>query len=202
MKTSPRRRGRGLLELVDGPAEVALTTAGSPTDVAEEGARVECGESFEQFYRREFPRLLVLARALAGDQWAEDIAHDSILVAYRHWTRISLMDSPAGYVHRICAHKAVSWMRRASAERRALRRVVARGVVTVEPMSADNERFWAEARRLPRRQAETVALFYGLDLPIPVIAETLGCAEGTVKAHLARARAQLSQRFGVSAEEG
>ena len=180
MKTSPRRR-RGLVELVDGPVEVALTTAGSPADVAERGIRVECVESFEQFYRREFPRLVVLARALAGDQWAEDIAHDSILVAYRHWARISLMNSPAGYVHRICAHKAVSRMRRASAERRALRRVVAGGVVTVEPMSADHERFWAEVRRLPRRQAETVALFYGLDLPIPVIAETLGCAEGTVK---------------------
>lgn len=189
------------MELVDGPVEVALTTVGSPADVAEVGTRVESVESFEQFYRREFPRLLVLARALAGDPWAEDIAHDSMLVAYRHWTRISLMNSPAGYVHRICAHKAVSWLRRASAERRALRRVVARGVVTVEPMSADHERFWAEVRRLPRRQAETVALFYGLDLALPVIAETLGCAEGTVKAHLARARAELSQRFAVS-EEG
>ena len=190
------------MELVDGPVEVALRTAGSPADLAEGGTRVECVESFEQFYRREFPRLLVLARALAGDQWAEDIAHDSMMVAYRHWTRISLMNSPAGYVHRICVHKAVSWLRRASAERRALRRVVARSVVTVEPMSAENERFWAEVRRLPRRQAEAVALFYGLDLPIPVVAETLGCAEGTVKAHLARARAQLRQRFAVSEEEG
>ena len=79
--------------------------------------------------------------------------------------------------------------------------MVARGVVTVEPMSAENERFWAEVRRLPRRQAQTVALFYGLDLPIPVIAETLGCAEGTVKVTSPSAR-QLSQRFAVSEEEG
>ena len=197
MKTSPRRRERGLLELVDGPVDAALP-AGSPPDVAEGAASLE---SFEQFYRRELPRLLVLARALAGDPWAEDVAHDSMLVAYRHWSRISLMDSPTGYVHRICAHKAVSRMRRASAEWRALRRVVARGVVTVEPMSADNERFWAEVRRLPRRQAQAVALFYGLDLPTSVVAETLGCAEGTVKAHLARARSQLSRRFAVSEED-
>jgi RNA polymerase sigma-70 factor (ECF subfamily) len=200
MKKSPRQRGRGLLELVDGPVESALT-AGSPAEAAEADVRVESVESFEQFYRREFPRLLVFARALAGDQWAEDVAHDSMLVTYRQWTRISLMDSPAGYVHRICANKAMSRLRRASAERRALRRVVARRVATVEPMSADHERFWAEVRRLPRRQAEVVALFYGLDLPIPVVAETLGCAEGTVKAHLARARAQLSQRFAVSEED-
>jgi RNA polymerase sigma factor (sigma-70 family) len=200
MKKSPRRRGSGLLELVDGPAEVA-PTAGSPADVAGGGTEVERVESFEQFYRREFPRLLVLARALAGDQGAEDVAHDSMLVTYRHWTRISLMDSPAGYVHRICAHKAVSWVRRASAERRALRRVVARRVVTVEPLSVDHERFWAEVRRLPRRQAEAVALFYALDLPTSVVAETMGCAEGTVKAHLARARAQLSQRFALSEED-
>lgn len=200
MKKSPRQRASGLLELVDGSVEVALTP-GIPADVAEAGTRGGGVESFEQFYRREFPRLLALARALAGDRWAEDVAHDSMLVTYRDWTRISLMDSPAGYVHRICAHKAVSWMRRASAERRALRRVVTRSVVTVEPMSADNERFWAEVRRLPRRQAEAVALFYAVDLPISGVAEAMGCAEGTVKAHLARARAQLSQRFAVSEED-
>jgi DNA-directed RNA polymerase specialized sigma24 family protein len=189
-----------VLELVDEPVEVAPTTAGAPVEKVERVA-AECVESFEAFYRREFPRLLLLARALAGDPWAVDIAHDSMLVAYRHWTRISRMDSPAGYVHRICAHKAVSWIRRASAERRALRRVTGRGVVTMAPISADSERFWAEVRRLPRRQAETVALFYGLDVPIPVIARTLACAEGTVKAHLARARAELSQRFAISEED-
>ncbi len=199
MKKSPGRRGRGVLDLVDGPIEVALT-AGSPAEVPG-GDWVGSPESFEEFYRRELPRLLVLARALAGDQWAEDVAHDSMLVTYRHWGRISLMDSPVGYVRRICANKAVSWTRRVSAERRALRRVLARSVVTVEPMSADHERFWAEVRRLPRRQAQVAALFYALDLPIDVVAETLGCAEGTVKAHLARARAHLSQRFANSEED-
>jgi RNA polymerase sigma-70 factor, ECF subfamily len=200
MKKSPRRRGRGVLELVEGPAEVA-PVAGSPAELTAGGTGVGSAETFEEFYRREFPRLLVLARALAGDQWAEDVAQDSMVVTYRHWTRIALMDSPMGYVRRICANKAVSRTRRASAERRALGRVVARRGVAVEPMSADHERFWAEVRRLPRRQAEAAALFYALDLPIPVVAETLGCAEGTVKAHLARARTQLSKRFAVPEED-
>lgn len=199
MKKSPDRRGRGVLDLVDGRMEVALTAV-SPAEVPG-GAWVGSPESFEEFYRRELPRLLVLARALAGDQSAEDVAQDAMLVTYRHWGRISRMDSPVGYVRRICANKAVSWTRRVSAERRAVRRLRARRAVTVDPMSPDHERFWAEVRRLPRRQAEVTALFYALDLPIDVVAETLGCAEGTVKAHLARARAQLGQRFASSEED-
>src|SRR5262249_50787194 len=107
---------------------------------------------------------------------------------------------PVGYVRRICANKAASRTRRASAERRALSRVVARRGVAVEAMSADHERFWAEVRRLPRRQAEAAALFYALDLPIPVVAETPGCADGTVKAHVERARAELGKRFAVPEE--
>jgi outer membrane protein assembly factor BamB len=39
-------------------------------------------------------------------------------------------------------------------------------------------------RSLPRRQAQVVALHYLGDLPVAEIARVLGCAEGTVKAHL------------------
>jgi RNA polymerase sigma factor (sigma-70 family) len=199
MKKSPRRPGPGVLELVERAPDVA-GPATPPADAAGAGVAVGRAASFEEFYRREFPRLLVLARALAGDQWAEDVAQDSMVVACGQWSRIALMDSPVGYVRRICANKAVSRTRRASAERRALRRVMARRV-ELEPLSMDSERFWAELRRLPRRQAEAAALFYALDLPIPVVAETLGCAEGTAKAHLARARARLSVRFSVPEEQ-
>jgi RNA polymerase sigma-70 factor (ECF subfamily) len=169
-----------------------------PVDPVEPVAPVE---SFEEFYRREYPRLLVLARALAGDQSAEDVAQESMVVTYRQWSRIALLDSPVGYVRGICAHKAVSWTRRMSAEHRALRRVAARRAAVVQPLAPDSERFWAEVRRLPRRQAQVAALFYALDLPVSAVADTLGCAEGTVKIHLSRARAQLSARLVASEEE-
>ena len=65
-----------------------------------------------------------------------------------------------------------------------------------EPLPADYEAFWAEVRRLPRRQAQVVALHYIYDLGIAEIATTLECAEGTVKAHLSRGRTALSSRLG------
>lgn len=203
MTKSPRRRGPEVLELVEGPrhGEPVPVPAEAWVDVGSPVLPAPPVESFEEFYRREFPRLLVLARALAGDQSAEDVAQESMVVTYRQWARIAVLDSPVGYVRGICVHKAMSWTRRMSAEHRALRRVAARQGPTVAPLAPDSERFWAEVRRLPRRQAQAAALFYALDLSVSDVAETLGCAEGTVKVHLSRARAELATRLLVSEED-
>ncbi len=192
MTNPPRRRGRDILDLVEEPTRA---TGPYVTGATESGV-----ESFEDFYRRQFPDLLLLARALAGDLAAEDVAQESMVVTYRDWSRICAMRSPVGYVRRICAHKAVSVTRRRLAERRALRKVAPPVVATVEQVADDSARFWAEVRRLPRRQAQAVALFYGLDLPVADVAETLGCAEGTVKVHLSRARTELASRLGTTEE--
>jgi RNA polymerase sigma-70 factor, ECF subfamily len=193
MTKQPPRRHRHVLELVDESAlhRVTVTHAHEPEAPL---------ESFEDFYRREQPRLLVLARALAGDLVAEDVAQESMLLAYRQWPRISTMASPAGYVRRICAHKAVSLVRRRLSERRAILRLAGRPVSTVEPLTGDREQFWAEVRRLPRRQAQATALFYALDLPVSEVAATLGLAEGTVKVHLSRARTELADRLAATEE--
>jgi RNA polymerase sigma-70 factor (ECF subfamily) len=59
-------------------------------------------------------------------------------------------------------------------------------------MVTDDGTFWSLVRQLPMRQGQVVALHYALDLPIAEIAVILGCAEGTVKVHLSRARAALA----------
>jgi RNA polymerase sigma-70 factor (ECF subfamily) len=191
MTKSPRERRRDVIELVEEPPRPGSATSPPVLPVP---------ESFEEFYRRELARLLVLARALAGDLAAEDLAQESMMVAYRQWSRIGLMRSPAGYVRGICAHKSVSLVRRRLSEQRAMRRVSARTVSTVEPLADDGGRFWAEVRRLPRRQAQVTALFYALDLSVSEVAATLGCAEGTVKVHLSRARTELASRLGTTEE--
>jgi DNA-directed RNA polymerase specialized sigma24 family protein len=45
------------------------------------------------------------------------------------------------------------------------------------------------------------SLFYVEDLSIPQIAAVLGCAEGTVKAHLAKARHTLAKRLQLDPGE-
>ena len=54
---------------------------------------------------------------------------------------------------------------------------------------------------LPRRQAEVIALYYGLDLPVAEIARTIGRSDGAVKATLFKARAALAAALGTSGGE-
>ncbi len=158
-------------------------------------------EPFESFYRREFPHLMVLARALVGSAYAEDVAQESLLAAFRRWRTIATLRSPVGYVRGICLHKAVSVVRRRTLERQLLGRLTLRTVSVAEALPEDSERFWDAVRGLPRRQAQAVALHYALDMPVADIADVLDCAEGTVKAHLHRARTALAVSLDPGGEE-
>jgi RNA polymerase sigma-70 factor (ECF subfamily) len=157
-------------------------------------------EGFDAFYRREYPRLLVLARALVGSASGEDLAQEVMLVAYRRWDHIASLAGPAGYVRGICLNKGHSTTRRLLSEGRALQRYAVRPAARIDDMDPDSERYWAEVRCLPRRQAQATVLYYALDLPVAEVAATLGCAEGSVKTHLSRARATLAARLGHTEE--
>jgi RNA polymerase sigma factor (sigma-70 family) len=100
----------------------------------------------------------------------------------------------------VCANRAVSTLRQRAAEARAVLRLGSRRP-EAEPLAAEHAAFWAEVRLLPRRQAQVIALHYVYDLGVADVAATLGCAEGTVKVHLSRARAALAQRLARPSEE-
>jgi RNA polymerase sigma-70 factor, ECF subfamily len=191
-KQVARRDWRGL-ELVD--VEIEEARAGDRGDADERAA-----ESFESFYLREFPRLVTLARALAGDAHAQDIAQDACVVAYGQWHDVSSYPSPGAWVRGVCANKAISSIRRRAAENRALSRLRLSRPAAASTAAAEDETFWREVRQLPQRQAQAVALFYALDLSVAEIAVTLDCSDGSVKTHLSRARSALAKRLGV--EEG
>jgi RNA polymerase sigma factor (sigma-70 family) len=157
-------------------------------------------EGFDTFYRREMPALVAFARSLSGSAWADDIAQDAMLSAYRRWDAVSRMDVPAAWVRRACANRAVSTLRRRAVEARGLARLRAQRPAG-EPLPEEYEAFWAEVRRLPRRQAQAIALQYVYDLGVAEIALTLGMAEGTVKSHLFRGRAALAAALRRIAEE-
>lgn len=165
-----------------------------------EGARLDAGaghaavEPFDAFFLREYPRITALVLALTGDaRTAEDIAQEALFRASQRWQRVGRYDKPGAWVRRVAINLTTSSRRRRALERRALRNVAERREPAgAEAMSAQTEAFWRLVRALPARQAAAVALYYLEDRSVADVAAAMGCAVGTAKAHLHKARAALA----------
>jgi len=158
-------------------------------------------EDFEAFYKRQYPRAVGLAYALAGKRHlAEEIAQEAFIAGYRRWEKISRYDKPEAWLRRVVVNRSTSVLRRSLTEVKAIPRL--RGgmdhIPEIEPDSGD---VWNEVRALPRRQAQSVALYYLEDLSIEQIADVLECSPGTVKAHLRRGRERLGRKLHGWREE-
>jgi RNA polymerase sigma-70 factor (ECF subfamily) len=175
----------------DARAAISASREGGPEAVQLPG-------TFEHFYLEEFPAVVALAYALSGSRaGAEDIAQEAFLRAYRDWDRIGFYEHQVAWVRRVAANLATSGLRRRVVEARALIRLAGRWEPAVDLLPAENAEFWAAVRALPSRQAQAVALYYLEDRSIQQTAAVLGCAEGTVKAHLAKARRALARQLQV-----
>ncbi len=159
--------------------------------IGEREVTVDTG--FEAFYRRSFPRAVALAHALAGSRVAEDVAQEALWAAFERWDEI---EDPERWLFRVITNRSRSVLRRSYAEARALRRLG--GIATdVVELPEPTEEFWAEVRKLPRRQAQAVSLVFIADLKTSEVADILECAEVTVRVHLHRAKQRLAERFEV-----
>jgi RNA polymerase sigma factor (sigma-70 family) len=156
---------------------------------------------FSSLFRAEYRGLVSIAWGLTGSrETAEDIAQEALLSLHRRLDRGELIENPAAYVRRTCSNLSVSWVRRRMAEARALLRVgTPQG--SVPALDDDGETFWAAVRRLPRRQAQVVALHYGYDMSVADIAATLDMSTGTAKTHLHRGRRTLATALGLETGE-
>jgi RNA polymerase sigma-70 factor, ECF subfamily len=172
------------------------TAAATATERVVMGARRQgtAGDgSFAAFYAANRRAVTGLAYTLTGS-WpaAEDIAQEAFVRAYRDWRRVGDFERPDSWVRTVAVHLATSRGRRLAAEARALTRLRGRRSELTEPLPDDDEDFWQAVRRLPRRQAQAVALRYAGDLEVAEVARVMGCAEGTAKAHLHTARRTLA----------
>jgi RNA polymerase sigma-70 factor, ECF subfamily len=163
--------------------------------------RARHGHAFDAFYTSEYSSLVALAHVLTGSSGhAEDVAQEAMLAAYRRWDEVGEMDFPAAWVRRVCANIATSVVRRKIVEARALL-TLRRRSHDVRVLDDSAFVFWGEVRRLPRRQAQCLALFYVYGCSVKETANALGCSEGTVKSHLARGRTALAPRLDIIDEE-
>lgn len=152
---------------------------------------------FDDFYRREFPALVALARAMVGGS-GEDIAQEALLKAHREWAKVSGYERPGAWVRRVAINLAKSKLRRRTTDLKARLRLL--GDLPRQPESPLlNADVQAAIAALPHQQRAAIALHYLEDRSVADIAEILDCAPATAKVHLHRGRTALAARLGHEA---
>ncbi|MEM9464272.1 MAG: sigma-70 family RNA polymerase sigma factor [Actinomycetota bacterium] len=146
--------------------------------------------SFDVFYSSEHNRLVALAVALCGSSTvAEDVVQDAFVAAFDQWERI---DHPDAWIRAVVANRASSLFRRRALEARKLLLGVAPDASAEPELYRQVDELWSEVRKLPKRQAQAVALRYVDGASLAEIAGILGVSENTVKTHLQRAKRALA----------
>jgi RNA polymerase sigma-70 factor (ECF subfamily) len=143
--------------------------------------------SFEEWYRREHPRVLGAMYVLGGDRdVARDATDEAFARALAHWPKVSSMRSPGAWVHRVALNVLHRTYRRRGMEARILERQYSPPAV-----SEDWPEVWQAVAALPPRQKTAIVLRFIADLPEADIAVAMGVGRGTVSSTLAAARQQL-----------
>lgn len=140
-------------------------------------------DGFQGFYRAEFAKVFRAALVICKDlDTAEDATQEAFARALERWRRLRVEPWAAGWVITTAMNLARRGMRRRSLLGRP-------GVGSTDEETRLD--LWEGVRALPPKQQAAVILHYANDLPIAEVAEVMECAEGTVKAHLAKARQSL-----------
>jgi len=155
---------------------------------------------FDEFYRREYQGMVALAAAVSGSgSFAEDIAQEALVRAHRQWSKISAYDRPGAWLRRVTINLATNRRRRERYERDGRVRVA--GDSSILDITFHDDELWGAVADLAPKQRAAVALYYLEDRSVDDIAEILGCAANTAKAHLHQGRAALATRLNEGTSE-
>lgn len=158
--------------------------------------------SFVELVDREHRGVVAAVALIVGDPaLAEDIAQDSLERAYARWHRVGRLDRPGAWVRRVAINRAISVTRKRKSERTAVERMKNAGVDVTHGRAdvfgrgigfdGSAARIWSAVRGLPSAQATAVALHYGADLSLEMVAAEMGTTVSSVKSLLHRARTTL-----------
>jgi len=149
---------------------------------------------------REYPRLVAALHLICGDRHvAEDIAQETLVRLWDRWSRVSKLQSPGGWCHRVALNLARSHLRRRAAEGRANQRSQqGRSDRTLEADVADAITVGRALAALTPRQREALTLRYYLGYSVAETAVLMELPDGTVKSHCLRAIEALRRQLGVA----
>ena len=158
----------------------------------------EIDPALAEFCSGEHVRLVGLLALYTGDRAVgEDLAQEAFLRLSEHWPRVRGMASPHAWLTSVGINLARSWWRRRYAEQRANGRVGIARAVAVTPEPSDVIAVRSAVASLPPRQRAALVLRYYGGLSLAETAETLGCAEGTVKSLTHKAIAALRATLDI-----
>jgi RNA polymerase sigma factor (sigma-70 family) len=128
--------------------------------------------------------------AAYGPDVGAEATSDALAYGWEHWSRISMMDNPAGYLYRVGQSKARRY------RRRPLRLPEVESVAQpwVEPGLP------AALERLSERQRQAILLCHGYGWTLAEVGELLGVGPSTVQRHIDRGMAKLRSKLGVDDE--
>jgi RNA polymerase sigma factor (sigma-70 family) len=156
-----------------------------------------------EFVNQNFSAVCHIVTALCGPEIdVEGTVAEAIARAVEQLAAARSIETLAAWVTRVAVNLGRSEIRRQAVRRRKAP-VVSRPAHTDAgidflALRLDMQR---ALRGLTRRQAEIVALYYGLDISVGDIARTLGRSEGTIKATLFKARLTLARSLGLTTED-
>ena len=154
-------------------------------------------DAFDAFVRARMPALLRFAHALTGDpHTAADLVQDALERTGMRWSRLDKNGDPEAYVRRAILNGRTSRWRKL--HRETLVDALPERSGALDPPARD-EQLWNLLKTLPQRQRAVIVLRYYEDMSEEQIAQTLGCAPGTVKSQASKALAKL--RAAMPAEE-
>jgi RNA polymerase sigma factor (sigma-70 family) len=145
-----------------------------------------------ELYERLAPELIRFATALVGRADAPDVLSGAVVkvLASPGWRAVA---NRRAYLYRSVFNEAQTWLRRAG-QRPILEATAVRAARLDRwelPTLRPDVRMAVAA--LSVRQRAVIVLTYWADLDSRSVAERLGISEGSVRRHLARARARLRE---------
>ena len=156
---------------------------------------------FADFVRQRSTPMLRTAWLLTGGDWAlaEDLAQAAFSQVWRHWTRVSVMEAPEAYAHKVMLNTFLSWRRRRWTAEISTERFVVSPATTGGFATVDRREVLRHALgQLTTKQRAVITLRYFEDRSEAETAAILGCSVGTVKSQASKAIAKLREQPGLA----
>jgi len=183
-----------------------MTRLESPDEVLVMAAILGDLEAFEELVLRYRAAVVRVARAIVGNNYAEDVAQDAFLLAFKALPTIEEPGKFAAWLSAITRHRAFRFNKRESAhlnKRVGMDEVLLENIdALTRPLSeaSDTEEVMLALDSLPNEYALPLRLRFLDDMPLKRIAAFMGIPLSTVKWRLHQGKKLLRENLSSDEE--